>query len=165
MTSCKNLHNCFFASVKEHQRHLFRPLQQNRSAVHWLKTGLHIKTVEKNQVYNKQQVQTYCRCGLIYFPMPDLKTFGLLSSPADFRAGFLAAAASSAALVNASCLSVFSWQRATCKKLFVVIMAHNNHSQRVQYNLSMINNRVQTADQIITLHIYVCDEKSLLVGL
>jgi len=55
---------------------------------------------------------TYCRWGLMYFPTPDLKTFGLLSSPEDFWAGFLmAAAASSAALANASVLSVFSWQQ------------------------------------------------------
>jgi len=41
--------------------------------------------------------------------MPDLKTFGLLSSSDGFRAGFLtAAAASSAALATASVLSVFS---------------------------------------------------------
>jgi len=41
--------------------------------------------------------------------MPDLKIFGLLSSSAGFRAGFLtAAAASSAALDNASVLSVFN---------------------------------------------------------
>jgi len=52
---------------------------------------------------------TYCMWGLIYFPMPDLKAFGLLSSSVDFRAGFLmAAAASSAALATASVLSVFS---------------------------------------------------------
>jgi len=44
----------------------------------------------------------------MYFPTPDLNTFGLLSSSA-FLAGFLTAAeACAAALANASVLSVFS---------------------------------------------------------